>query len=159
LSKASKGRLPQWTPAMPQPLRPLAFAAAPAASQPATDTAVTVVSSAGFDRAIAEAATGAAFGGGPILVDFTAAWCTVCKSNEVVMAAPELRARLATLPQVTADVTNYDDATRTLMERFRVVGPPALFLVDPQGREIAGSRIVGPVTVEEITRRLDAAGA
>jgi thiol:disulfide interchange protein DsbD len=45
------------------------------------------------------------------------------------------------------------------MERFRVVGPPALFLVDAQGREIPGSRIVGPVTVEEITRRLDAAGA
>lgn len=140
------------------PLRPLAFAAAPTAGQQAADTAVTVASPASFDRAIAEAAAGAA-GSRPILVDFTAAWCTVCRSNAAVMAAPELRARLARLTQVTADVTDYNAATRALMERFRVVGPPALFLVDAQGREIPGSRIVGPVTVEEITRRLDAAGA
>ncbi|MBB3773337.1 thiol:disulfide interchange protein DsbD [Angulomicrobium tetraedrale] len=136
-------------------LRPLAFAAAPAA-QP-VKAAVTVVSSATFDQAISGAADGAS--GRPILVDFTAAWCTVCKSNATIMAAPELRTRLAALKQVTADVTDYNAATRALMERFRVVGPPALFLVDAQGREIPGSRIVGPVTVEEITRRLDAAGA
>lgn len=138
------------------PLRPLAFAVAPAAGQPAADSIVT--SSAGFDKAIAEAAAGAAKDQ-PILVDFTAGWCTVCTSNAAVMATPELRARLAGLRQVTADVTDYNASTRALMERFHVVGPPALFLVDPQGREIAGSRIVGPVTVEEIARRLDAAGA
>ncbi|MFD2029579.1 thioredoxin domain-containing protein [Ancylobacter dichloromethanicus] len=139
------------------PLRPLAFAAAPVPGQPAADTAVTVTSTAAFDQAIADVGGGAP--GRPILVDFTADWCTVCKSNAAVMAAPELRARLARLAQVTADVTDYDAATRALMARFRVVGPPALFLVDAQGREIAGSRLVGPVTAEEIARRLDAAGA
>lgn len=139
------------------PLRPLVFANAPAASQ-GEDTAVTVASSAGFDRAVAEAAAGSA-NGRPILVDVTAAWCSVCRSNEQVLAGPELRARLSHLPQVTADVTHTNAETRALMERFRIVGPPALFLVDAQGREIPGSRIIGPVTVEEITRRLDAAGA
>lgn len=140
------------------PFRPLAFVAAPAAGQPVADTAVTVASSSGFDRAIVEASEGPA-PDRPILVDFTADWCTVCKSNARVMAAPELRARLVGLPQITADVTDYNEATRSLMKRFRVVGPPALFLVDAQGREIPGSRIVGPITVEEIARRLDAAGA
>lgn len=140
------------------PFRPLAFVAAPAADQPVADTAVTVASSSGFDRAIVEASEGPA-PDRPILVDFTADWCTVCKSNATVMAAPELRARLVGLPQITADVTDYNEATRSLMKRFRVVGPPALFLVDAQGREIPGSRIVGPITVEEIARRLDAAGA
>ncbi|WP_371347455.1 protein-disulfide reductase DsbD [Ancylobacter sp. IITR112] len=139
------------------PLRPLAFVAPPA-GPPATLSSATVTSAAGFDRALAEAATGSARGG-PILVDVTAAWCSVCRSNAAVMAAPELRARLAGLPQITADITDGTAETRALMQRLRVVGPPALFLVDAQGREIAGSRIVGPVTVEEIARRLAAAGA
>jgi thiol:disulfide interchange protein DsbD len=140
------------------PLRPLAFAVAPALGPPTGEATITVSSSVRFDEAIVELADGAAQGRA-ILVDFTAEWCTVCKSNERVLAAPELHARLAALPQVTADVTNYNAASRALMQRFRVVGPPALFLIDAQGREIPGSRIVGPVTVEEITRRLDAAGA
>lgn len=137
------------------PLRPLAFAA-PATGQ-VEGPAFRVASTAAFDEAVAGATAQAQ--GRPILVDFTADWCTVCKSNAKVMAAPELRARLAALPQVMADVTDYNAATRALMERFRVVGPPALFLVDAQGREIPGTRIVGPVTVEDISRRLDAAGA
>lgn len=138
------------------PLRPLAFAAAPATGE-TTGAAVRVASAASFDRAVSGAA--ADNQGRPILVDFTAAWCTVCTSNAQVMAAPALRARLAALPQVTADVTDYNPATRALMERFRVVGPPTLFFLDARGREIPGSRIVGPVTVEDIARRLDAAGA
>lgn len=138
-------------------LRPLAFANTPPPGQSAADTSVKVASTAAFDRAVRGLAAAAA--GRPILVDFTAAWCTVCKSNEKVMAAPELRARLAALPHLKADVTDYGEATQALMARFRVVGPPALFLVDAQGREIPGSRIVGPITVEDIARRLDAAGA
>ncbi|HEY9214515.1 MAG TPA: thioredoxin fold domain-containing protein, partial [Ancylobacter sp.] len=114
-------------------------------------------SPAAFDRAVAAAADGTE--GRPILVDFTAAWCTVCTSNAAVMAAPELRARLDGLPRVVADVTDYTAETRALMARFRVVGPPALFFLDAQGHEIPGSRIVGPVTADEIARRLDAAGA
>ncbi|MDQ0512997.1 thiol:disulfide interchange protein DsbD [Angulomicrobium amanitiforme] len=144
------------------PLRPLAFEAVADARRPAAQAAATVTSSTSFDRAVAAAADGAADSAvpnRPILVDFTADWCTVCKANARVMAAPELRARLAAVPQVTADVTDYNATTRALMERFRVVGPPALFLVDAQGREIPGSRIVGPVTVDAILRRLDAAGA
>lgn len=140
------------------PLRPLAFATAPTAPALPLPEGARVASAAAFDRALARMAAQET-GGAPILVDFTAAWCTVCKSNEKVMATPELRARLAAVPKLIADVTDYGEATRTLMERFRVAGPPTLFLIDAEGREIPGSRIVGPVTVEDIARRLDAAGA
>ena len=73
--------------------------------------------------------------GHPVLVSFTADWCTVCKSNEAVMAEPAVRARLETLPAIVVDVTAHNEATRALMARFAVVGPPTLLLVDGQGRE------------------------
>lgn len=139
------------------PLRPLAFVAAPAATIGTRSAGTRVASSVAFDDAIARVSAREPEGR-PILVNFTAEWCTVCKSNEKVMASPELRARLTAVPKVIADVTDYGDRTRTLMERFKVVGPPTLLLVDAHGREIPGSRIVGPITTEEIARRLDAAG-
>lgn len=140
------------------PLRPLAFIAAPPVPALSSGPSARIASGPAFDEALAQLTSGQPQDG-PILVDFTAAWCTVCKANEKVMAAPELRARLAGLPTLIADVTDYGDETRALMERFRVVGPPTLFLVDPRGREIPGTRLVGPVTIDEILRRLAAAGA
>ncbi len=137
------------------PLRPLAFASTAPVVLTKGEAAVTVASAEDFDRAVASARAAAA--GRPILVDFTADWCTVCKSNARVMAAPELGSRLAALGRVTADITKYDDATRDLLQRFQLVGPPALLLLDADGREIPGSRLIGPVTAEEINRRLDAA--
>ncbi|MFS8037162.1 protein-disulfide reductase DsbD [Xanthobacter sp. AM11] len=140
------------------PLRPLAFPQAPSPATTPAPAEARVASIAAFDAAVARAMAEVP-GGRPILVDFTAGWCTVCASNAKVMAAPGVRERLAPLPRVIADVTAYGEATRALMERFQVAGPPTLFLMDAQGREIPGSRIVGPVTAEEIARRLDAAGA
>lgn len=137
------------------PLRPLAFASTAPILRSKGEAGVTVASPADFDRAIASAR--AATPGRPLLVEFTADWCTVCKSNAKVMAAPEIVSRLAALGRVTADITTYDAPTRELLQRFRLVGPPALLLLGADGREIPGSRLVGPVTAEEINRRLDAA--
>ncbi|OYW51663.1 MAG: cytochrome C biogenesis protein [Rhizobiales bacterium 12-68-15] len=134
------------------PLRPLAFLRAPAAMAAAPE-GVRVTSPTAFEVALRGA------GDGPILVDFTAAWCAICKTNAAIMATPALRARLEHLPRITADVTTTNEAARALMTRFGVVGPPTLFLVDRTGRELPGSRIVGPLSSEDLTRRLDAAGA
>ncbi|TCT07672.1 protein-disulfide reductase DsbD [Aquabacter spiritensis] len=136
------------------PLRPLAFPSAAAVASDLRSSGRHVADSVSFDAAVARAS-----GAGPILVDFTADWCSVCKANAAVMASPALQPRLAGLAQVTADVTTYDTATRALMERFDVVGPPTMFLLDAQGREIPGTRMIGAVSAEDIARRLDAAGA
>ncbi|MDC7788706.1 protein-disulfide reductase DsbD [Rhodoplanes sp. TEM] len=135
------------------PLRPLAFLMSDHATTREAPAPTRVASLAAFDRAVA------AHTGGPVLVAFTADWCTVCRSNEAVLSEPAIRARLARLPVIAADVTTYGDDTRALMARFAVVGPPTLFLLDAAGREIPGSRLIGPITADEIARRLAAAGA
>ncbi|MCS0505196.1 protein-disulfide reductase DsbD [Ancylobacter mangrovi] len=136
------------------PLRPLGvLSAAAGADRPAL--AETRVSSLGnFRQVLAEVGVD----GHPTLVSFTADWCTVCKSNAAVMAEPEVRARIARLSHIIADVTAYGADTQALMARFDVVGPPTLFLVDAKGQEIAGSRLTGVVSSDDIERLAARAG-
>ena len=75
------------------------------------------------------------------------------------MNEPAFMNRLHAVPQIEVDVTTQTDASQALMRRFAVVGPPALFLVDRDGREIPGSRVIGPITPDDLSRRLAQAGA
>ncbi|MCD1635335.1 protein-disulfide reductase DsbD [Martelella mediterranea] len=134
------------------PLKPLAFlAGAPQPSHQVAETRVTA--SAAFDEALAGS------GQTPVLVSFTADWCTICKSNEKIMAEPAIAARLQDVAMITVDVTRQNGDARALIDRFSVVGPPTLFLVDRDGREIGNSRITGAITPETIAQNLSRAGA
>ncbi|WP_374250050.1 protein-disulfide reductase DsbD [Xanthobacter sp.] len=128
------------------PLRPLAFLAAPVRPATAEAREVRVSSPAALTQALAAAGQD----GRPTLVSFTADWCTVCKSNEAAMAAPAAAARLSGLDRIAVDVTRYGDGAQALMGRYAVIGPPTLFLLDPAGREVPGSRHVGALTLADI---------
>ena len=140
------------------PLRPLAFltqgTAAPATTPYQAGTRVS--SPASFDSALAAAREQ----GRPVFVSFTADWCTVCKSNErTVLREPEIVARLARASVVLADVTETNPDTEALMRRFDVVGPPTLFLIDPDsGHEIDGTRSIGTIATAAFEKTLRAAG-
>lgn len=135
------------------PLRPLGFLSA-ASLETVARPETRVTSLTAFDQVAASSRAART----PVLVSFTADWCTVCKSNEAAMNDPAIRQRLNELPIITADVTNSNDNTKALMARFAVVGPPTMFLLDPDGREVAGSRLVGAVTAKDIAARLAQAG-
>ncbi len=129
------------------PLRPLAFLA----GRDTTETAaLRLTQPADFDRVFATKASA----GKPVLVLFTADWCTVCKSNEKILARPDISARLARTPRIAIDITAQNAEAEELMARFRVVGPPALFLLDAGGREVPGSRLIGAVSATDLSARL-----
>jgi len=134
-------------------LRPLAFLTAPPLALARSEPVEVVDTPAAFDDAFAGVA-----GDRPVMVKFSADWCTVCKSNEAVLADAAIRERVAAMPAVVVDITDYDDETRALLSRFSVAGPPTLFLLDAAGREIPGSRLVGPITVADVEARLGRAG-
>lgn len=138
------------------PLRPLAFLASSQSPLPSpSSNEVRVTSSEDFDRTVAKLGES----GKPILVSFTADWCTVCKSNEAVMAEPDVDRLLARMPVIVADVTAQSEGEQALMKRFGIVGPPTMFILNSHGTEKSGSRLVGPITAEEISKRLTEAGA
>lgn len=133
------------------PLRPLAFLAGAGAAPVAASPAQVVRSEAAFDQAVSAAEAD----GRPILVSFTADWCTVCKSNDRVLAEPGLATPLSNVAFIKADVTKDGEESRRLMQRFGVVGPPTMFLLGPAGAEIAGSRLIGAVSLADLTQRLE----
>ncbi|MFG1421314.1 protein-disulfide reductase DsbD [Roseixanthobacter liquoris] len=137
------------------PLRPLAFLGPAARPQAAPRENARVSSTAAFQQALAKARAEER----PVLVSFTADWCTVCKSNEKVMDDPALRQRMADLPRIEADVTAYGADTQALMQRFGVVGPPTLFLIGADGRERDGSRLIGAVSRTDIEQLIAKAGS
>jgi thiol:disulfide interchange protein DsbD len=110
-----------------------------------------------FDEALAEARAQ----GRPILVDFTAGWCIVCREiDATVMADPKILPRLKNVSIIRADITASTGESRSLMRRFAVVGPPTMLFVDPRtGREIDNTRTIGAVTADTFGRELDQAGA
>lgn len=136
------------------PLRPLGFIGTTVHADMLPSAETRVSSLGALQKAVSEVGTD----GRPALVSFTADWCTVCKSNEAVMAVPETRRRLAGLPRITADVTVSSPDTRGLMTRFSVVGPPTFFLIDSEGRELVGSRLTGAITTADIERLAARAG-
>ena len=85
-----------------------------------------------------------AAGGRPVMLDFYADWCVSCKELErETFADPTVRAALAGLVMLQADVTANDEADQTLLQRFNVIGPPAILFFDPNGQERRDRRVVG----------------
>ena len=138
------------------PVRPLAFVAgAPPQASP-TPQADAVSSPLAFDLALASARRA----GKPIVVDYSAAWCTSCRAFERdVLADPSVRARLQGATVIRADVTASDADSQSLMRRFGVLGPPTLLFLTPgDGAEIADTRLVGEVDKPAFEHALTLAG-
>ncbi|KAG0193373.1 hypothetical protein DFQ28_005603 [Apophysomyces sp. BC1034] len=136
------------------PLRPLAIFAG-ARSGEARHTHATaptfaaVRSTAELDRALGAAPRAA-------MLDFYADWCTSCKEMEQFTFSDErVRARLASMSVLRADVTANDQDDQALLRRFRLFGPPGIIFFDAQGRELG--RVVGYQSPELFLKNLDRA--
>jgi thioredoxin:protein disulfide reductase len=138
------------------PLRPLAVftarndAGASTASQPGQTFAM-VRSSTELDLAIKAAAR-------PAMLDFYADWCVSCKEMEhLTFSDPRVRARLAQLNLLRADVTANSADDQALLKRFKLFGPPGIIFFDAQGNEVV--RVVGYESADTFLKSLDRLGA
>lgn len=136
------------------PLRPLVFA-----NNVSVDQRTSPVRTVSSLSALAEAMRDARDQGRTVMIDYSAEWCTACKSFERdVLTNPDIRQRLIRVTVVRADVTVTNKDTADLMRRYDVVGPPTLVFVDPgNGDEIKPARSVGETSVAEFGRKIDLA--
>ena len=119
------------------------------ATQPAGPVFGRVKSSSQLDQALQS-------GHRPALFDFYADWCTSCKEMEkFTFTDPRVRARMAQLNLLQADVTDNGPDAQALLKRFNLFGPPAIILFDAQGHELM--RVVGEQPPEIFLRSLDQA--
>lgn len=88
-----------------------------------------------------------AAGGKPSLLYVTADWCVTCTViDRSVLPDPAIQAQLARFNLIKLDVSDNSPAQQELMHSLQVVGPPTMIFVDAEGRESAGTRLVGDVT-------------
>lgn len=140
-----------------EPLRPLAWAAIvppPNTWHQGEDGFQIVTNEADLDAAIAAGRAE----GRRILVDFSADWCTECRLIErSVLADDNVRQRLNGMQLIRADVTRNDAQSRSIMQRFAVVGPPTLIFLNREGAEVENARTVGATAVDDFLAKVTAA--
>jgi thiol:disulfide interchange protein DsbD len=92
--------------------------------------------------------------GRPAMLDFYADWCVSCKEMErITFGDPRVRARLAQLQLMRADVTANNADDQALLKRFALFGPPGIVFFDRDGKEI--TRVVGYESADAFLRSLD----
>jgi len=92
-----------------------------------------------------------------VMLDFYADWCISCKELEkFVFSDSQVVSEMKNSIALQADVTANNANDKALMERFNIIGPPAiLFFKD--GKEIKSTRIVGEINAQGFIERLNKA--
>ncbi|HTH44665.1 MAG TPA: protein-disulfide reductase DsbD [Oxalicibacterium sp.] len=128
------------------PLAPLASKRATASAELGFQRVKTV---AELDAILAQS------GGKPLMLDFYADWCVSCiEMEKYTFSDPQVRAQLAGMILLQADVTKNDADDKAMLQRFNLFGPPGIIFFDGSGREIAGGRVIGFQNAAKFTQSL-----
>jgi thiol:disulfide interchange protein DsbD len=89
-----------------------------------------------------------------VLVDYYADWCVSCKIMEKqVFGKPEVLDALKDVRLLRLDVTADNAASRALLGRYQVPGPPSFVWIGPDGEERRAQRITGEVDAAAFLQR------
>lgn len=89
-----------------------------------------------------------------VLLDYYADWCVSCKIMEKqVFGKPEVMDALKDVRLLRLDVTADNAASRELLGRYKVPGPPSFAWIGPDGAERRAQRITGEVDAAAFLQR------
>ncbi len=89
-----------------------------------------------------------------MLLDYYADWCVSCKVMEKqVFGKPHVLEALSDVRLLRLDVTADNAASRELLGRYKVPGPPSLLWIGADGEERRSQRITGEVDADTFLQR------
>lgn len=92
----------------------------------------------------------------PILIDFTATWCTYCKALERnTFSDTQIKKLMQNFTLLQVDITSMDDDLSAITNKFEVSGPPAIIFLDTQKNEFSNDRISGYIDSDEFGKILE----
>ncbi len=101
------------------------------------------------------AVAGANQAGKPAMLDFYADWCVECiRMERNTFGEPEIQALFKQVRPLQADVTANDETDQALMEKYDIIGPPAILFFDRRGTEMPAYRLVGYFDAPEFAEHL-----
>jgi thiol:disulfide interchange protein DsbD len=120
-------------------------------SAPNSNAWQTISAPADLDRALAEARAS----GTPLLLDWYADWCISCKVIEhEVLNDSTVVERLKGYRLIRFDITASNAEQRTLLDRYKLFGPPALMFFGKDGVERAEVRVIGEINAADFAERV-----
>ncbi|MGE8189865.1 protein-disulfide reductase DsbD [Pseudomonas sp. NPDC086278] len=135
------------------PFNPIGQPRLIAGNAPAQSTGAwqTITTPADLDRVLAEAKSA----GTPLLLDWYADWCISCKviEHEVLNDAKVVE-RLNGYRLIRFDITASNAEQRTLLDRYKLFGPPALMFFGRDGAEHADVRVIGEINATDFAERV-----
>jgi len=96
--------------------------------------------------------------GKPVMLDFYADWCVVCKEMETyTFSDPSVQEALKQFTLLKIDVTKNNDLDKAFLKQFDLFGPPAILFFNTSSAEIKSHRLVGFVKAKPFLEHLSKA--
>ena len=91
----------------------------------------------------------------PVMLIFSARWCTVCsKIERYILAGPYVKQTLKDFVVIKADISDNSEATNRFMRIFDIVAPPVVIFFDSNGVKKRELTIIGDFDSNTLINRL-----
>jgi thiol:disulfide interchange protein DsbD len=93
--------------------------------------------------------------GKPVMIDFYADWCRSCKILEKkIHHNAAIQSALAAFIVIKADISENNEKTTALSQRFNVIAPPTFIFIDTEGKSLEQFRFVGEISLDKLNHAL-----